>query len=1132
MTLHLHRAVRTAELADDLGALLADPLPDPFAEEVVVVPEHGVERWLAQRLSHRLGAGEAGSDGVCAGVRFVRPASLVTLLTGRELDDPWLPAHLVWPLLASIDAALDEPWAAALARHLGHGQDEDDVRRGRRYGLALRLAHLLHRYGVQRPAVLTAWREGRDEDGAGQPLPDDLRWQPELYRRLLDVMTEPPPDVRHAQTLQRLRDDPGSLDLPDRLSLFGHTRLAVTEVELLRALATHREVHVWLPQPSPTAWSATATALAGAGVVPRAQDDPELLPAHPLLASLGRDSRELVRVLRPGVGDVDHGGGAGSAPTGTVLRWLQSDIAADHVPSAPERAARVPAPDDRSLSIHACHGPTRQVEVLREVLVGLLEDDPSLEPRDVLVMCPDVEVYAPLVGAAFGLGDHGTEAEGVDAHPAHGMRVSLADRSLAATNPLLEVAERLVALVGGRASASEVLDIISGAPVRARFRLDDEDLETLTSWVGATGVRWGFDAAGRSPFALSAERQNTWDFGLDRLLAGVAVSADGPLSIGGHTLPYDDVGSGSIELAGILAEVVDRLRAATEALGAARSASQWTDALREAVLDLTDVPTTDAWQVGELERVLAEASRHAPEDLPLRIADVRVLLADALAGRPGRASFRTGGITVCTMVPMRSVPHRVICLVGLDDDTFPRQQAVDGDDVLARTPMTGERDARSEDRQLLLDAVMAAQERLVITYTGADERSGERRPPAVPLGELIDAAADTVAAVERDAGAEHDPEGAAVAASSAVGEVRHPLQPFDPRNFEPGALTATGSFSFDQAALGGARAMLGPRPEPPPLLDGPLPAEALSEISLAQLVSFVHSPARTFVHDRLGVATSWEVDEVSDRIPVDLDNLERWSIGDRGVRERLAGRTAEEVWTAELLRGDLPPSGLARHALGAICQRAEGLVASVEQLRGTEPGRTVHVDISLPGGRRVTGAVDSVHGDRLVAAGYSGIGAKQLLGAWVHLLALTAGHPDGGWQASLLGTRPRGTDTREIGRLEPQLALARLGDLVELYLLGRTAPLPLPPKTGYVYAQAVHHDPRRARAARQAAKGEWEPGDRGFSAERDDRWWRLAFGAGSSIDDLLVPAAGPGTDLAALVSRLWDPLLDNLGGGR
>ena len=104
----------------------------------------------------------------------------------------------------------------------------------------------------------------------------------------------------------------------------------------------------------------------------------------------------------------------------------------------------------------------------------------------------------------------------------------------------------------------------------------------------------------------------------------------------------------------------------------------------------------------------------------------------SLAGRPTRASFRTGTLTVCTLVPMRSVPHRVVCLLGLDDGVFPAQSSHDGDDVLARDPWVGERDPRSEDRQLFLDAISAAQSHLVITYTGADERTGAPVPPAVP----------------------------------------------------------------------------------------------------------------------------------------------------------------------------------------------------------------------------------------------------------------------------------------------------------------------------------------------------------------------------------------------------------------
>lgn len=1136
MALHLHRAQRTDILADELGELLASPLPDPFAQEVVVVPEQGIERWLAQRLSHRLGTGEGGQDGVCAGVTFLRPRSLVTMLTGRDDDDPWLPQHLVWPLLEVIDASLGQPWCVALSRHLGHGTEPGDlfdVRAGRRYSVALRLARLFHRYGQSRPTMLTDWREGRDTDGTGSALDADLAWQAELWRRLVTAVGAPPPDVRHAETVTRLRDlapsggGEGSdgLDLPERLSLFGHTRLAVTEVELLDALALSRDVHLWLPQPSTDLWERLAP-VASEGVVARVEDSTSELVRHPLLASLGRDSRELARVLgaaasvevggrpRP---NLDTAPGFEAPPSHlsqrSVLQWLQADLRDDHVPDNAERLARTVPQDDRSIQVHACHGPARQVEVLREVLVGLLEDDPTLEPRDVLIMCPDVETYAPLIGAAFGLGDHGTDAEGVDTHPAHRLRVRLADRSLRATNPLLAVADRFVGLAGGRLTASEVLDLAASEPVRRRFRLDDDDLATMTRWVGDSGIRWGYDQAGRAPFALDVEPQGTWRFGLDRLLLGVTVSADGPLQVGG-VMPLDDVGSGSVDLVGRVSELLARIGDGLDRLGRAGTATEWMDGLTETVLALTDVPTRERWQVGDLQRTLSSAARHASDGVPLRLSDVRVLLADQLAGRPSRASFRTGGLTVCTMTPMRSVPHRVVCLLGMDDDTFPRQQSIDGDDVLARRPLTGERDARSEDRQLLLDAVLAARERLVIAYTGADEHSGEPCPPAVPLGELVDAARETT--------------------SAPVEVVQHPLQPFDARNLTTDGVGGERAFSFDRSALLAARASAGPRTEPGRLLTSALPARTIEDISLADLISFYDNPARGFLRDRLQVGVSREAEEVSDRLPIDLDGLQKWTVGDRALRARMAGHDPHSIYQAELLRGELPPAGLGEATLEEIGRAVELLMGQLA-LGPPEDPRSVDVEVTLPGDLRLTGTVDGVRGLHVVDATYSRLGPKQLMASWIRLLALTAaGTDDEGWQASALGKGSRGKVARtSFGLLPRAAARSHLAALIDIYSLGQTAPLPLPVKTAHAWMQVVHRNPTHRRAATQKAVGEWEltmlKNGGSIPGERDDAWWQLVHGNAAPFEVLLESPAGPGSDLATLAPKIWAPALDNVG---
>ena len=251
MALHLHRAERTDLLADGLGALLAEPLPDPFAEELVLVPARGVERWLSQRLSHRLGCAPDRGDGVCAGVSFRSPASLIAEILGTVDEDPWSPEAMTWPLLEVIDCSLAEPWCRTLAKHLGHFDigDEADLRRGRRYSVARRLAGLFASYARQRPALLIDWLDGKLGD-----LDADLHWQPELWRALVATIPADPPHIRHGKTLARLREGPAAL--PSRLSLFGHTRLARTDVELLEAVAVHHDLHLWLPHPSDNLWQA------------------------------------------------------------------------------------------------------------------------------------------------------------------------------------------------------------------------------------------------------------------------------------------------------------------------------------------------------------------------------------------------------------------------------------------------------------------------------------------------------------------------------------------------------------------------------------------------------------------------------------------------------------------------------------------------------------------------------------------------------------------------------------------------------------------------------------------------------------------------------------------------------------
>lgn len=1099
MALIVHRAAHAAELVEGLAAELSRPAADPFAKELVVVPERGVERWLSQRLSHRLGS--VNDDGVCAGVDFIAPYQFRRLV-GEVEGGPWSVGELTWTVLATIDESLDEPWCFTLAQHLGHFDTGDDaeLKRGRRFATAQRLARLFVSYVAQRPDMLVEWESGQDVDGLGSALPGDLAWQPALWRKV--VAGRVGPVQEHAQLCADVRAGDRSLELPSRVSLFGHTRISEADLQLIEAVAAQRDVHLWLPHPSPDLWSRIGR-LEGERARKRSDDLSYVAAVHPLLAAWGRDSRELQlrlsnvpQIEEPGRSSAAEGGVSrpGVSRPESLLATLQSDLVANRLPT------RWSSSPDPSISVHSCHGPSRQVEVLRELLVGMLQDDPTLQPRDIVVMCPDIEAYAPLIEAAFGLGDV-VEVT----HPGQRLRVRLADRSLAQTNPLMGVVAALLNLAAGRAEASRILDFLALPPVRRRFGFTEDDLEKIVDWVEETGIRWAFDASRRAEYGLEGYAQNTWQFGLNRLLAGVALSDDSQTWLD-QTLPLDDVGSSDIDLVGRFAEAIGRLAATADALQGRHPLAHWLDTLNGAAESLAMNERDEDWQLAQVRRelgsLLAGAEASGQIEAELSLSDVRALVADRVAGRPTRANFRTGSLTVATLTPMRSVPHRVVCLLGLDDGVFPRSVRADGDDVLARTPAIGDRDARSEDRQLLLDAVLAATDRLIITYSGRNEVTGETRPPAVVLGELL----DVVHAMAPDA--------------SAVRQ--EPLQAFSDE-----LLDASASRSFDLSMERAALAARDVRIADRPLGEAVLASQDRSDIELDDLLSFLADPVRAFLRNRLEVFVDSEEDERSDELPIELNGLDEWQVGDRMLRELFEGAAPQSVLDREWRRGVLPPGKLGWAKAQDILQKAGPLASMAQAITQglSASARDITVDL---GGRLLTGTVTDLFDTRVVKMTYSKMGPKPQLQAWVSLLALAADAPGRGWTAGALGRGSR-TPAQRVTFMSPEDPLAVLKDLVGLYDAGMTAPLPLPLRTSYAWVEGY----RQGGASRAAAwaRGRWDGGN--FPGERELPTQLAIWGSEMTWDKLIAlqprpdeDPTGVGSRLGALALTLWGPLMD------
>ncbi|MBO0732367.1 MAG: exodeoxyribonuclease V subunit gamma, partial [Acidimicrobiaceae bacterium] len=628
--------------------------------------------------------------------------------------------------------------------------------------------------------------------------------------------------------------------------------------------------------------------------------------------------------------------------------------------------------------------------------------------------------------------------------------------SVRQTNPLLNVAAQLLELAGGRVTASEVLDLASRPPVARRFRFDQDDLSTLEQWIAGTGIRWGLDAGHRRPWALDKINANTWAAGLDRLLLGVTM-AEGDGRIFGDTLPYDDVPSSDVDLAGRLAELIARLTSTLDCLDRTQPVVAWVEALVTGTEFLAVSTSSEAWQHTQLRQVLAEVADQArplteADSAPdLSLAEVRDLLHVRLQGRPTWANFRTGDLTICTLVPMRSVPHRVVALLGLDDGAFPRHPETDSDDLLLASPRVGDRDARSEDRQLLLDAMLAATEHLVLTYSGRDERTNRPRPPAVPVAELL----DTVDATVRLA------DGRPAREQVVVG---HPLQPFDARNFKPGALAGDESWSYDRVYLAGSRAAANQSP-PDPWLSGPLPPLDEPVLQLENLVRFIEHPVRAFLRRRFGLYLSERIDQLDDALPINLDALEKWGVGDRLLQARLAGTDPDRAVAAERARGLLPPGLLADQVLDDVQGEVDHLAGAVAAL-GFQPGPADSLDIhlDLPGGRSLIGTVANRRRGAILLCTYSRLAPKHRLAAWVRFLALSAARPELDATVLTVG-RGRSGQPPQVARLDQLAATAdqrriralqELAIVVDLYDRGLREPLPLFCVTSAAWAEARH----------------------------------------------------------------------------
>ncbi|ALM85696.1 exodeoxyribonuclease V subunit gamma [Bordetella sp. N] len=941
-----------------VGWLDRHPL-GPLEQEVVLVQSSGIAQWL--KLALAADAADGGS-GIAAGLDFLLPSRFLwrayRIVLGTQAVpevSPFDKPRLMWRLLRLLPQVMDEPVYAPLQRFL---RRDDDCRK--RYQLAERLADLFDQYQVYRADWLDAWAGGQDvlprDRGPALPLPEAQRWQAALWRALLDDVLEqaaqeeqagapfnpsyvaPSSDGRaavHAAFMRRaahLGDTPPP-DLPRRIVVFGISTLPRQSLEVLAVLARWTQVLMCVNNPCEHYWAdiiegkdllrashARQARRAGAPAV--IGEDALHLHAHPLLAAWGKQGRDFIGLLDEhdsqeareaflsrysdytqrldlfqAVADEDS----------TLLRQLQDDIR-DLRPLNESRALWPPVDpaQDPSIRFHVAHSRQREVEILHDQLLAAFDEDPTLRARDVIVMVPDIEAYAPHVQAVFGL--HAFDDK-------RAIPYTLADRGKRHVDPLLHALEHLLQLPYARFAVSDLMDLLEVPALRRRYGIAEDQLPLLHNWMRGANIRWGLhDEQRRSlglPGASSAAAPNTWLFGLRRVLLGYAVGARGGDWQGIE--PYGDVGGLDAALLGNLAELVATLEGWWRELAEPASPARWGERLRDLLLAFFEEDdSVDGLVLRQLRGQLQDwlqicKEANVTEPLPLAVVGEHWLSAMDEGGLTQR--FFGGAVTFATLMPMRAIPFRHVCLLGMNDGDYPRVRIPMDFDLMGRDYRPGDRSRREDDRYLFLEALLSARDRLYVSWVGRSVRDNTPRPPSVLVGQLRD---HLDAGWELETGYDEEDASHADGVAAAL-TVEHRLQPFSPDYF-PADPRRSALFTyarewgqgtepdapFDDASL--ARI----DPLPPLMREEPL--------SLRELAAFLKAPVEAFFRQRLQVSFSAEDVVAEDIEPFAPDALEQWQLQDRLIKAQARALEAgggsaparDDVLAACMRAGELP----------------------------------------------------------------------------------------------------------------------------------------------------------------------------------------------------------------------------------
>ncbi|HCD7103099.1 TPA: exodeoxyribonuclease V subunit gamma [Escherichia coli] len=1025
-------------------------LDDPFEPEMILVQSTGMAQWLQMTLSQKFG--------IAANIDFPLPASFIWDMFVRVL--PEIPKEsafnkqsMSWKLMTLLPQLLEREDFTLLRHYL-----TDDSDKRKLFQLSSKAADLFDQYLVYRPDWLAQWETGHLVEGLGEA----QAWQAPLWKALVEYTDElGQPRWHRANLYQRFIEtlesattcSPG---LPSRVFICGISALPPVYLQALQALGKHIEIHLLFTNPCRYYWGDIKDPAYLAKLLTRQRrhsfedrelplfrdsenagqlfnSDGEQDVGNPLLASWGKLGRDYIYLLSDLESSQELDAFVDVTPD-NLLHNIQSDIlelenravAGVNIEEFSRSDNKRPLdPLDSSITFHVCHSPQREVEVLHDRLLAMLEEDPTLTPRDIIVMVADIDSYSPFIQAVFG-----------SAPADRYLPYAISDRRARQSHPVLEAFISLLSLPDSRFVSEDVLALLDVPVLAARFDITEEGLRYLRQWVNESGIRWGIDDDNVRELELPATGQHTWRFGLTRMLLGYAMeSAQGEWQ---SVLPYDESSGLIAELVGHLASLLMQLNIWRRGLAQERPLEEWLPVCRDMLnaFFLPDAETEAAMTLIEQQwqAIIAEGlGAQYGDAVPLSL--LRDELAQRLDQERISQRFLAGPVNICTLMPMRSIPFKVVCLLGMNDGVYPRQLAPLGFDLMSQKPKRGDRSRRDDDRYLFLEALISAQQKLYISYIGRSIQDNSERFPSVLVQELIDYIGQSHY-LPGDEALNCDESEARVKAHLTC---HHTRMPFDPQNYQPGNLQSYAREWLPAASQAGKAHSE---------FVQPLPFTLPETVPLETLQRFWAHPVRAFFQMRLQVNFRTEDSEIPDTEPFILEGLSRYQINQQLLNALVEQDDAERLFRRFRAAGDLPYGAFGEIFWETQCQEMQQLADRVIACR--QPGQSMEIDLAC-NGVQITGWLPQVQPDGLLRWRPSLLSVAQGMQLWLEHLVYCA---SGGNGESRLFLRKDGE--WRFPPLAAEQALHYLSQLIEGYREGMSVPLLVLPESGGAWLKTCY----------------------------------------------------------------------------